>query len=227
MSLAKKAITSLANFIFHSDLIEGIGGTRRDLEAIRWAISSREETGHVGAMLMLEALAQEMVNQYVDKKILCQIQRLITENQHLQPGGHRLSPEHIGRYRRVGVKVYSESRGYRVCPSPEKVPALMKNLIGRINWWQQNARFLDENENLRYVAGFHYHFLKIHPFADGNGRTARALTYYLLRFNCMPPFVFASEDKFEAYYPCFDDDTPNAMLGYFKQKYSPPSGDTA
>jgi len=62
-------------------------------------------------------------------------------------------------------------------PKHEEVPKLMKDLVKFIN---------DDSEDLLHLLIkaliLHFDFVYIHPFNDGNGRTARALTYmYLLK----------------------------------------------
>jgi len=60
-------------------------------------------------------------------------------------------------------------------PKNEEVPGLMKNLIKWIN--SEEARELDPV----IEAGItHYEFVRIHPFVDGNGRTARVLATLIL-----------------------------------------------
>ena len=114
----------------------------------------------------------------------------------------RLLPKHVGQYRDcwVGVK-----GGKYFFPDPEVVPALMNSLIDRIVWWQDNSRFQAWDQNVRAIARFHLDFEAVHPFADGNGRTGRALVYYLMRWAMLKPFIFTSMDKSELYYPCFID----------------------
>lgn len=59
-------------------------------------------------------------------------------------------------------------------PTPDEVPKLMKDLIEWIN---------NESNDLHpvIVAGIvHYEIVRIHPFKDGNGRTARALASLIL-----------------------------------------------
>ena len=46
-----------------------------------------------------------------------------------------------------------------------------------------------------FLAESHWSFLRIHPFDDGNGRTARLLTNYALLRNNLPPIVIKSEDR--------------------------------
>ncbi|HZZ42880.1 MAG TPA: Fic family protein [Tepidisphaeraceae bacterium] len=74
-----------------------------------------------------------------------------------------------GKYRSVRVKV-----GSYVPPRPQDVSGLMRELL---EWWNL------ESPNLSPVlssAIIHYRFEAIHPFADGNGRTGRALALWEL-----------------------------------------------
>ena len=54
-----------------------------------------------------------------------------------------------------------------VCPPPEQVDFLMKQLF---NWMKKNKNIIHP---LILSSVFHYEFVFIHPFSDGNGRTAR------------------------------------------------------
>ncbi len=87
------------------------------------------------------------------------------------------APEHEGRYRELQVYVGSRITGEVVFmpPTPEEVPDLMNEFTEWIN--------SNESHNLDpvIVAGLsHYEFVRIHPFIDGNGRTARALATLIL-----------------------------------------------
>jgi Fic family protein len=77
---------------------------------------------------------------------------------------------------RDGQNVIRDGEGTIVYLPPEAndVPGLMKELVGWING--------AENEQpVPVVAGLaHYQFVTIHPFFDGNGRTARALATWIL-----------------------------------------------
>ncbi|RLD05947.1 MAG: Fic family protein, partial [Chloroflexota bacterium] len=72
---------------------------------------------------------------------------------------------------RDGQNVIREASGEIVYMPPEAkdVPELMANLF---NWIHQSAQDLP----VPIIAGVaHYQFVTIHPFYDGNGRTARTL----------------------------------------------------
>ncbi len=60
-------------------------------------------------------------------------------------------------------------------PEAKDVPLLMKGLIG----WMRNA-IGDKMPAPIIAALFHYQFVTVHPYYDGNGRTARLLSYFLL-----------------------------------------------
>lgn len=77
-----------------------------------------------------------------------------------------------GRYRTGLVRV-----GEYLPPDPFLVHPVMDDLLA----WM-NAPTPPHYSHLLYAGIVHYQFVAIHPFADGNGRTARALTtLYLLR----------------------------------------------
>jgi len=87
------------------------------------------------------------------------------------------NPKWEGKYREIKVYVGNRITGKVIFmpPPPEKVPSLMKGFIQWLN--------SEEAPKLHpvLVAGIsHYEFVRIHPFVDGNGRTARALATLIL-----------------------------------------------
>ena len=82
---------------------------------------------------------------------------------------------HVAKYRDVGIDVkdMDTNRIRFIPPSNMHVPRLMDGLISWINNSNEISRIL--------VAGIvHYEFLRIHPFMEGNGKTARLLTILIL-----------------------------------------------
>jgi Fic family protein len=72
-----------------------------------------------------------------------------------------------GRYRDIQVRV-----GRYLPPAPEMVSGLMAELL---EWWHaRSAKWSPVISS----AVIHYRFEAIHPFADGNGRTGRALALW-------------------------------------------------
>jgi len=74
-----------------------------------------------------------------------------------------------GRYRTIAVRV-----GRYVPPLPGDVSGSMFELLA---WWNQEAAKMSP---VLSSAIIHYRFESIHPFADGNGRTGRALALWEL-----------------------------------------------
>lgn len=74
-----------------------------------------------------------------------------------------------GRYRTIRVRV-----GQFVPPPPGDVSGLMFELL---EWWSKEAPGLSP---VLSSAILHHRFESIHPFADGNGRTGRALALWEL-----------------------------------------------
>lgn len=75
--------------------------------------------------------------------------------------------------------------------TPEETPAKMHDLL---NWYNEKTK--EEQVNPILVAAeFHYRFIRIHPFDDGNGRTARILMNFILMQFGFPPVIIKTEDK--------------------------------
>lgn len=195
----------LANFIIESDSIEGIVANPG---LVNQQIKNKHTEGHVGALLLLNKLAED--KQPLTHQIIQDIQGLITAEQSTKLGGPLLSPKHIGKYRLVGVQV-----GGRVCPHPNRVPVLMALWLGSVATWQRSIENYPVSK-IDQIANFHFSYEFIHPFADGNGRSGRAIVYYMMRYCGLTPFIFTAGDRFQTYYPAFK--STEAMVGYFRFK---------
>lgn len=66
-----------------------------------------------------------------------------------------------------------------------------------------NSESFKEGDVLENIAKFHADFIKIHPFRDGNGRTVRLLTNYLLILHGYPMVNIPVEAK-KKYFKCLD-----------------------
>ncbi|MBO4927812.1 MAG: Fic family protein [Clostridiales bacterium] len=88
-----------------------------------------------------------------------------------------LTMEESGEYRKGEEGVFSGDRCIFVAPPPHMVKGLMKDLLA---WAKKNEGKIHP---LILSAVFHYEFVFIHPFADGNGRMARLWhTVFLYRW---------------------------------------------
>lgn len=87
------------------------------------------------------------------------------------------NPDDCGVYRKRYVVVGNRLTGevFFNPPKNEAVPKLVQNLLKWIN--SKNAKELDPILEAGIV---HYEFVRIHPFVDGNGRTARILATLIL-----------------------------------------------
>lgn len=105
---------------------------------------------------------------------------------HAVLAGDVMDQGEAGRYRMIGVRV-----GDHFPPPPDAVSGLMFELL---EWWNTAAPKLSP---VLSAAILHHRFETIHPFADGNGRTGRALALWEL---CRRDFdvhrIFATDEFF-------------------------------
>lgn len=97
----------------------------------------------------------------------------------------------IGQYKSSPNHVKTKTGEIFRFASPEETPALMRYLI---DWYREEINKSDFNPVL-VASKFHYKFIRIHPFDDGNGRTARILMNFILLQFGFPPVIIKTEDK--------------------------------
>jgi len=96
----------------------------------------------------------------------------------------RIDPENAGFYRRGAVRISGTDY---TPPNPAKVPALMQEVYRLLN--------IKSAEPIEAAALIHQRFVDIHPFIDGNGRTARLLLNLYLMRNGYPPIVLLRAER--------------------------------
>ena len=86
-------------------------------------------------------------------------------------------PRNEGKYRKIRVYVGNSVTGEVIFMPPP--PSVVKDMMSDLIEWMVSDTAAVMNPVL--VAGIvHYEFVRIHPFVDGNGRTARALATLVL-----------------------------------------------
>jgi hypothetical protein len=100
-----------------------------------------------------------------------------------------ISPEtnaiHPNRYRQTDVQI-----GAHLCPEPIIVPHLVSQLFYQI----QSI----PNPIIRAIY-FHHELIRIHPFADGNGRVTRVAKNWMLMYDLYPPIFIDNAPKKKEY----------------------------
>jgi Fic family protein len=107
---------------------------------------------------------------------------------------------------------------------PDRVPDEMHNLI---NWLNSELNVIFSGEWVKHpvvvAAEFHIVYLTIHPFFDGNGRTARILSNLILIACGYPPIIIRKEEKENIYYKSLADiqaygGDHNVFIKFFAEK---------
>ena len=108
------------------------------------------------------------------------------------PGGQQTSyVVHAGQYKTRPNSVITRTGERFEYASPEETQALMTDLVQ----WYNEEEAKGELSLAELCALFHYRYIRIHPFEDGNGRIARLLVNYILCRHDYPMIVVKSADK--------------------------------
>ncbi|WP_104697006.1 MULTISPECIES: Fic family protein [unclassified Helicobacter] len=76
---------------------------------------------------------------------------------------------------------------------PYLVPTHLQEMLNNLNYQIKQSK--SDDEKLEAILQSHFHFEKIHPFSDGNGRMGRLLMFYFCVENKISPFVIQKEQK--------------------------------
>ena len=110
------------------------------------------------------------------------------------PGGVQTSfTVHAGTYKTRPNSVITRYGDRFEYASPEETPGLMTELVDWYNAAEKEGRL----SPVELAALFHYRYIRIHPFEDGNGRIARLMVNFILCRHDYPMIVVRSRNKSE------------------------------
>ncbi len=133
-----------------------------------------------------------------NQKFLLKIHELLTKNTNCRI---------VGGYRDHEVRI---SGSEWIPPAHEKVKEEMRKVF---QWYYYARKSLHPIE---FGAILHNKLVRIHPFADGNGRTARVIMNWVLMKNKFPLFYIELKDKIKYYEAVEEGDKGNdeAIIHY-------------
>lgn len=110
------------------------------------------------------------------------------------PGGMQTSyTVRAGQYKTRPNSVITRYGDRFEYASPEETAGLMTDLVD----WYNAAEAEGKLSPVELAALFHYRFIRIHPFEDGNGRIARLMMNFILHRHGYPMIVVRSRRKSE------------------------------
>lgn len=171
---------------YTSNAIEGntltLGETAQVVEK-HLTVSGKSIVEHLEALNLaqaidfIEMLAKKKTRQELTIQDILSIHKILLQ---------KINEEWAGKFREVGIRV---TGSYVPRPNYIKVPQLTEELIKFINTSDEHIAKIAADAHLKLVF--------IHPFVDGNGRTARLLMNLLLLQKDYPLFYIKPEDRQE------------------------------
>lgn len=154
--------------------------------------------GHNEAIDFLMDLVKN--HQHLSEKIIRELHEMILVEPYATPAktsaGQRVEKKvTLGAYKMKPNHVQTPTGEIHYYATPEETPAKMSDLMA----WLREHQEKNDLHPLVVAAVFHYRFVAIHPFDDGNGRMSRLLMNLLLMQYGYPPVVIKKQDR-EVYY---------------------------
>lgn len=114
-----------------------------------------------------------------------------TIHKQLEDGTSTSFVVHAGQYKTRPNTVKTITGEIFEYASPAETPALMNDLIQ----WYNQAETEGTMTPIELASLFHYRYIRIHPFEDGNGRISRLMVNYILYRHNYPMLVVKTNDK--------------------------------
>jgi len=188
---------------YTSNAIEGNTLTRRETAVViekGLTVGGKSLKEHLEATNHAHAL--DFVHELINKKPYQLSTREILDIHNMILKG--IDDDNAGHYRDLPVRI---SGSTVILPNPRKVPDLMDDFQ---NWLKTEH----DLHPIAFAGEAHYRLVSIHPFVDGNGRTARLLMNLLLMMAGYPPAIIRKRDRL-AYIGALE----KAQLGGSKADY--------
>lgn len=171
---------------YNSNAIEGSTLSIRDTQLIREGVS----VGGKAVREILEVINHERAIHEVEK--MAQSQSMLQESDIKRLHGfvlRTIDDTNAGAYRLADVMVVGAV--FR----PPQFYKIKDRMAGLVHWYQQPSG----QHSVLKATELHTRFVRIHPFIDGNGRTAWLLMNYELMKNGLPPAVITVENRAQYY----------------------------
>lgn len=171
---------------YTSNAIEGNTLTRAETAMViekgltvggKTLVEHLEATNHVAALDWVHEQVKQSPSRLTQRDILT-IHEMILNG---------IDTENAGRYRNVAVRI---SGSIVVLPNPRKLPVLMDAFE---SWLAETVE--DALHPVELASEAHYKLVTIHPFTDGNGRSARLLMNLILMMHGYPPAIIRPRDR--------------------------------
>ncbi len=170
------------------DRIEGIAKMQdlEEMKAHNLALNIIESVANDKEIPLTEVLIRRI------HKILIKEDYLKTQN--LNSSGDKTTyTVHAGNYKTKPNSVITITGETFEYASPEETPSLMTDLVE----WYNKAEKEGKYTPIELASLFHYRFIRIHPFDDGNGRIARLFVNYILKRHGYPMIIVRTDEKEE------------------------------
>lgn len=144
-------------------------------------------------MILAEAqdLSHPLTETFIRQLHLTLLREDYTIYRRLHDGTYTSYIIHAGQYKTRPNSVITQTGERFEYASPEETPAVMTNLIR----WYNDAEEQRKMTPVELASLFHYRYIRIHPFEDGNGRISRLVVNYILFRHDYPMIVVQSKDK--------------------------------
>ncbi len=188
----------LIRFTYNTNAIEGSRLSLRDTHLIlQENIIPHDATSYEYNEVVNSRKCMEFIKSYrgeLNQKFLLKVHEILTKNTSVQM---------VGVYRNHNVIITG---------SPHTPPDFrqMKNLMKDFFVWYNNSKKRFHPLELACIA--HTKLTRIHPFSDGNGRTARVISNFILYKNGFPLFFVDVKDRGKYYNALDESDKGNERV---------------